>query len=209
MPVNGYEWRHLVKMTPQNGSEEIYDLQTLLSDASGPVRTQIDWRPEVDQREDVNRRGRSRTWGFRLACTLTFDIMTMTDQAYLVTILERLALRPLWRVDLSLDAGAFYEQVELVNYGGPSPLGGKTFVGGRFEIGLRGVELLDRPPAIATTLGAAIYTDISGVLPEASLFPGAIYTIPPSGGDPSRHYISSASPSGNWAWELWREGPPV
>jgi hypothetical protein len=199
VPVTGYEWHHMIRQTPGAGGAVTYDLRDVFTDCKGPSRTRYEPRVELDRREDVNRRARSQFYGVRLGVQLTIDILTFAEQASLAAIVSKM-LREDYVQEWSPDAGATFYEVELVSYSGPDPLGGKTFAGGRFELALRTVELLEEVPAIATSLGTPIYVDNGNSLPaDASAWPNCFFTVHQPGVE-DRTYQSLRSAAGVWNW---------
>ena len=145
--MSGFEWHPLVRMTPDNGAAEVFDLRTLLTDASGPVRHTLRYKDEGSVKEDVNLNLRKIDRGLRPEVTLRCDIATMADHATLATITNRL-IRSDWTVELSLDNGTTYREVQLLRVPSPRPFRGKTVAGATFDLSLRCVETIDELPAM-------------------------------------------------------------
>ena len=170
----GYEWHPVFRQTPDNGSAVVVDTRASFTDLGGPETVDIGYDTVRTDREDINRRARSRVWGFRQMISLGIYIDTMADSGALFQILSRLA-RDDWTTELSLDGSGTYRTVELEDFGGPQPLGGKTVAGARFELSMRGVDLLSEIPEF-----------------------GALFTPVPTAGGPSL-----PTPSAAWRWILW------
>jgi hypothetical protein len=147
-----YEYHHLIRTRPDNGSATTYDLRDEFSDASGPVATRPTYKHEADDWEDVNRVLRQRDYGFRATVALTFDIATVADHAALATIVTALA-RSDFAVDLSLDNGTTWREVRMKKAPSPRPWRGKTTGGARYQLLLECVDLLASMPAQNATGG--------------------------------------------------------
>lgn len=148
MPVQ-YAWLPVMRFVPTDGGVETIDLKAAFSDTTGPGKTLASHMPEQNDRLDVNRVGRPTSFGFRPECKFTLEIISMENQAFLATIVNRL-LSDSWQVYASLDNGTNYRRVKLKSYKGPEPNKEKVFTGARYELTLSGTDLLDSVPNIGT-----------------------------------------------------------
>ena len=141
-------WAHRVRITPENGAQTVINLNTALAWASGPVETELEYKLDVDTREDVNLSLCDLVRGFRVSVRLTADIGgTLADHQYIAQIVNACARRD-HAVELSLDGGTTYRTVLLREYRAPKPLGGKWAAGAKFELLFVCVDLLDEIPWI-------------------------------------------------------------
>ncbi len=146
--MGGYNYHPKIRMTPDNGIPETFDMRTLMTDASGQTKTALRYQDEGTMVEDVNYKIRRVERGLRPEVLLTFDIATMADHSALATITSRLIRRD-WLVELSLDAGTTFRAVELLRLPPtPRPFRGKTIGGATFVLALRCVELIPDLPAM-------------------------------------------------------------
>lgn len=121
------------------------------TDANGQNKSTFDHTPEIDERMDINRSLRTVVYGMRPEAELTFDIVTMSDQAALARIVNALRRPEDVTVYLSGDGGSTEHAVVLNKYHGPSPLGGKPSIGGRYVLSVKGRELVTEIPDIGST----------------------------------------------------------
>jgi hypothetical protein len=143
-----YAWLPVMRFIPQDGPEELLVLYEAFSDTSGPGKVVPSHAPEMVESMDSQRRATLRPFGFRPMCKMTFELVDMAQQAYLQAMLVRLMATGSWACHLSLDDAATFRQVVLDSYSGPEPLRGKTFAGAKYEVGVRGVDLLEEPPVL-------------------------------------------------------------
>jgi len=138
-----YAWWPYVRFTPTNGIVETWDLRAKFSDVNGPVRTGLDYVSDRERRvsSDERRLGLLHR-GFRPRVDLELEIFTLAHQSNFATLLSRLRRPADWLVELALDGGITYRAVQLDSHDGPTPLGGKTFIGARHRVRFDGVELL-------------------------------------------------------------------
>ena len=146
--MDGYRWYVQVRITPPNGAAETIDLMTDLTRVPGlgPAQVELEYTVQRKDRQDINRRLRSRIDGVRPTVTLTIEAGgDMADSAIVARILNALLDREK-AVELTLDGGTAWREVELSKFKGPTPNRGKTFAGCRWEITLLGVDLLTEIP---------------------------------------------------------------
>jgi hypothetical protein len=148
MPI-AYAWDVRVRLDPVNGDDTSLNLSTLLTDAGGPNSVELDYRPDIVQRETVNHRRFPYVRGYRLFVALHMEIVAMADQATLAQISNALVDRE-QDVYLSLDGGATERRVSFVSRQGPIPLGGFTHVGARYVLAVQAVDLIQEEPAIGS-----------------------------------------------------------
>lgn len=146
-----YAWLPVMKFVPTDGYEETIDLQAVFTDTGGPGSIRASHPAVLTDREDVNRRYAPVAWGMRGEAKLVLELVTMELHAYVALIVNRLTSES-WTCYLSLDGGSTYREVRLQpnGYKGPEPNKEKTYSGGRYELHLRAVDLLDQVPAINT-----------------------------------------------------------
>lgn len=147
--MSGYEWHPKIKCVPDNGAEVEYDLRTVLTDASGPVQTELEYIDESDERDDVNLGLRRVERGFRPAVRFVCDVASMGDHATMALIVTRL-IRADWTCYVSLDNGTTYRECVLEDWRGPRGFRNKTVGGATFELALRCVDVLDELPSMST-----------------------------------------------------------
>jgi hypothetical protein len=148
--MSQYAWKGVFKFIPTDGIEETMDLASVFTDTSGPGKIDPSHVYESTNRQDVNRRGNQKDWGFRPRCKMTFEIIDTALQAYFALIVNRLRATDVWVVLLSLDGGINYRQVQLKSFDGPDPIQGKTFAGAKYVLEVEGVELLDQIPNLGS-----------------------------------------------------------
>jgi hypothetical protein len=202
--MGGYSRYCYVLQTPDNGSAVLVDLMATFTDAAGPTRIRERHRIDRERRTTVNRRRASKVFGFRWNPRLEFEIVTISQQAALAQITNRLA-RDDWKTELSLDAAVNFYEVEIVSWDGPTPLGGKTTVGAQYWLELESVELLSEIPYIVT-----------GTPPVAPPYVvAATYSLPAAGaalagevrrwvrpGQPDLYVICLDDGTGSFSWNV-------
>jgi hypothetical protein len=141
------------RVVPRNGSERIYWLADLLTDARGPTSVGLRYVPDEDVRTDVNHSLRTEVYGLRPEVEIGCQILSMTDQQSLAEIESALMTPRACDVFFSLDGGVTFRQVVKSGGGDPVPLAGKTFIGASFRLGLRCKHLIDRLPKMAVDPG--------------------------------------------------------
>ena len=176
--MSGYEWHPIFRQVPVNGAEVTTDTRLAFADASGPTKVDVRWPPDRRRRQDVNENLRGFVRGFRMEARLTLEILDMDHHQHLVDVVNRLS-RTDWTTYLSLDAGTNETEVELADYRGPRPLGGKTFVGGMFELRVLSKELVPEVPLIvATTPQPLPVAPVVSLPPPSAAFRGRIFFVP-------------------------------
>lgn len=143
-----YDPHPILTLTPHNGGPTVLDLRALMTDASGPTMARLRYRPETEQRVNVNKELVPSHRGLRPDVRLRFDIVTNADQAHLAAIVSALARPRDVIVSLSLDGGTTDRPVRLRDIAGPAWLGGKSHVGARYELRLEATSPLDDWPEI-------------------------------------------------------------
>jgi hypothetical protein len=135
------EWFPVVRVTPANGEPVIYDIGVGLVWLMQPLRVRIDAQPDIERREDINRKRHDYVRGFRPRVRI--EIAASDDLADAETITAILnAFASGSTVELSLDGGAVYREVMLRDFAGPEPLGGKWFAGVVYELDFECAELI-------------------------------------------------------------------
>lgn len=147
--MGGYSWTPKIRVDPSDGPDKAYDLKALLTDGKGPILVELDYPPVIEPRDDVNRALRPDVRGYRPTVALTFDVLTMADQGNLAEIEAALA-EGTTDVYLSLNNGTTERAVVLIGRRGPTPLGGKNFVGARYRLELAAVDLIPEVPKIGS-----------------------------------------------------------
>lgn len=149
--MNGYAYHPMVRITPTDGLARTFDLRQEFRDARGQSRSRVQYEFVSDDYEDVNKRTRNTTFGFRVNVRLWFDIANVVDHKALAEIST--AFNNKDTVELSLDAGFTYRAMLMERAPSPRAFGGKTIAGARHEIRLTTVELLDEHPAMTASGG--------------------------------------------------------
>ena len=208
----GYARYAHLRMVPLNGAEETVDMMTAFSDAGGPTQIDETFALDNERSADINRRMRSRAFGYRWNVQMRFVIANADDTYYINQFAER-AARDDWTLYLTVDAGATEHEVILRRFNGPTKLGGKTFVGAQYDMAWEGVELFDAPPALSSATPADVASPTSSVpvtacaasgLPTASeTFRGCMRYVP---GTPDIVYICLKQDDGSYEWIEYGSG---
>lgn len=141
----GYVWAVRFRLDPLNGLDETLNVNALLTDAGGPVLTEIDYNLVLEERIDVNKNVRNRHFGNRPEITFTFQGGDMADFNQLVKIENALTDDEV-DVYLSLDSGTTERLVELIGTKGPKALQGKTVTGWEAQMTLMVKGILIKRP---------------------------------------------------------------
>lgn len=199
----GYTWHTVFRQTPLNGSALVIDTHAAFSDLGGPQRLGISYTPDQTRREDVNRRGASRTWGFRFGVRMHVYIDTMQDSVHLFDILNRL-VREDWSTEISLNGGGSYIEMELDNrFTGPDGFRGKTVSGAEFELAFRSKDLLPEVPYIAALITPLAAMGGPSRPPASSAYKWVIWT---NEGPPDSSAQCVRNPAGAWEWREFVSG---
>lgn len=147
----GYSWTPRFRLTPTDGAVETVALDTASMSHGGLLKTKISYRPEIEKREDVNRRKRPRQDGYRPEVTLRWFVGgDMADAALIVKVANAL-MRYGTVVELSLDGGTVYREVVLAgDVRGPEAADSKTFAGAEYELRVECTDLIDEIPAVGS-----------------------------------------------------------
>ncbi len=144
----GYKWQHRIRLDPIDGAGETIVIATAMTQPN-PVRTELEYEPVIDDRQDVNRRLAPRVLGYRPVATLIFQVYDLADDNQIVKI-ERALADDRTDVYLSLDSGTTERKVVLQSRQGPVPIEGKTVAGAEFRIRLAAVDLLTERASLAS-----------------------------------------------------------
>lgn len=149
--MTAYAWWPMFRITPDNGVAETLDFRTGFLNPGVAVRTEPSWSAEGKQRLDINKSERPRMDGWRVEVELELHVWgeAMPDHEPIARLVSA-AWAEGYTIALSCDAGVTYRDVVLTKYGGPDPIAGKTFVGAKFKLTFRCVDLIDDVAAIAS-----------------------------------------------------------
>lgn len=146
----GYRWIVKMRTTPTNGLQEVFDLTDGFAGAvagegreSQLTNVRLQYREEIEGRETVNVDLRPLMRGYRPEIRLTFQFIEMQHYRILANIMTRL-IDPSWKVELSLNNGSTYREVELARAASPRPFRDKTVAGALFELELRATSTVEQ-----------------------------------------------------------------
>lgn len=146
--MSGYTRDVVIRISPKNGSDIIRWFEDELTDVGRHTLVELTYPEESERFKDINRSVRSRVFGFRPTVTITVEIMSMADQAFLADVESALADETSFDVFLSLDGGVVERQVRLRRGGVEKPFRGKVFAGSTFTLDLEAVDLIPTKPSI-------------------------------------------------------------
>lgn len=147
-----YAYQPRFRLVPEDGPQRLYDL-TALTEARGPVRTDVRYEPEKVRRQSVNRKLIEKRFGLRPVCRMGFEIATLAEESWLADIVSS-SMRDDVRVYLSLNAGVSEREVYMIGDYARPPLAGKALAGIATDLEFRAVDLVDGVPR-AVIPGAA------------------------------------------------------
>lgn len=150
--TSGYDHHPVFRLSPTNGPDVDLDLRALLTDAGGPTRIDVNWKPVNRRGETITRRDVQSLLGYELDVRFRMIVQSMSDAAVLTRI-QRAFARPDVAVLLSLDNGAVFRGVRLTRWLGPDAIGGKTFAGTEYQMTVRGVALDEELPVVGSLSG--------------------------------------------------------
>lgn len=147
----GYSYHPLIRITPTDGAAKVLDLRQEFSAARGPESIRVDYSLDADDYLDVNRNRRQNVFGIECDLRLTIPIVDTAEHATLAEIVT--AFLGTSKVELSLDGGYTYREVNATRLPSPRPFRGKTHAGARHEIRLECVAPLTEQPAMTAEGG--------------------------------------------------------